>query len=411
MAGRKIGGLGGRFKREQESRKREAESQGLDAKLDHLHEEHRRLLAEREALERLREAPTPPVNDEVLLPIEALVLDGQAQPRGALDPQLIEDYTTRMISDAAGRLCDPEGTPWPPVEVCVEGDRYWVADGFHRVTAARRAGHPHIQCRVHPGGLREAIARSLGVNETHGKRRTREDKRRAVERALTDEQWRRWTNARIATMCRVSAPLVSRIRRELEERAQIPIEIALYAEDGGEWERKPEELQAIEAIRQRTSSGASHGRSSARTSSCCAPSVSVEQAQAQAQAQENPQRAWDALDTLTPDTRPVVAYPEQAEDYLALITWLQRAEARPRRVILPSHSGSAWLWRGPALLEPLVDELGYEQPQLIYLENIQKSFCVWARDGEELPSRWPTPEAARVGGEPPQLIGVALERW
>lgn len=396
MAGRKIGGLGGRFKKEQESRKREAESQGLDAKLDHLHEEHRRLQAAREALERLREAPAPPVNDEVLLPVEALVLDGQAQPRGALDPQLIEDYTARMTPDATGRLCDPEGNPWPPVEVCAEGDRYWVADGFHRVTAARHAGHPRVQCRVHPGGLREAIARSLGVNETHGKRRTREDKRRAVERALTDEQWRRWTNARIATMCRVSAPLVSRIRRELEERAQIPIEIALYAEDGGEWERKPEELQEIEAIRQRASSD-----TPTRTSP---PATRLP-------ARPNKTRAWDALDTLTPDTRPVVAYPEQAEDYLALITWLQRAEARPRRVILPSHTGSAWLWRGPALLQPLVDELGYGQPQLIYIENIQKSFCVWARDGEELPPRWPTLEAARISDEPPQLIGVALERW
>ena len=125
--------------------------------------------------------------EERVLDLESLRLDGGTQPRERLDDETLEEYVTRMQAgeDAQRRtrVLDPDGQPWPSLVVFQDGDTYWLADGFHRAEAAQRAGITQFQARVHRGTQRDAIKHSLGVNATHGKRRTNEDKRRAVERA------------------------------------------------------------------------------------------------------------------------------------------------------------------------------------------------------------------------------------
>jgi hypothetical protein len=72
-----------------------------------------------------------------------------------------------------------EGTPFPPVIVFHRpNEDYYLADGWHRIEAARRSGRASIMAEVREGGLRDAILYSSGANTDHGLRRTSADKRR-----------------------------------------------------------------------------------------------------------------------------------------------------------------------------------------------------------------------------------------
>lgn len=75
-------------------------------------------------------------------------------------------------------------------------------------------GSPHTDVRQ--GTRRDAILYSVGANETHGLRRTNEDKRRAVMTLLSDEEWSRWSNNEIAQKCGVSHTFVNGMRSSLE---------------------------------------------------------------------------------------------------------------------------------------------------------------------------------------------------
>jgi hypothetical protein len=61
----------------------------------------------------------------------------------------------------------------------------------------------------------DAIIAACGENADHGLRRTNEDKRRAVERLLGDPEWIKWSDRKIADVCRVSHPFVGTVRKEL----------------------------------------------------------------------------------------------------------------------------------------------------------------------------------------------------
>ena len=92
-----------------------------------------------------------------------------------------------------------------------------LSSGFHRVAAYEAAGVAEIRCIVFTGSKRDATWHALGENHKHGLRRTNADKRRAVELALADKEWRKWSDRKIAEHCGVHHQLVARIRIELDE--------------------------------------------------------------------------------------------------------------------------------------------------------------------------------------------------
>ena len=147
-------------------------------------------------------APAPNVKQ---LPIAQIRRDGGTQPRAALDDETISDYAEAMQA----------GAQFPPVVVFHDGAAYWLADGFHRVSAAINAALPTISAQVIPGSQRDAILYSIGANATHGLRRTNADKRRAVERLLRDDEWAKWSDREIARRCSVAHPFVGKVRSEL----------------------------------------------------------------------------------------------------------------------------------------------------------------------------------------------------
>jgi len=107
------------------------------------------------------------------------------------------------------------GGTFPGVILFYDGKHYWLADGHHRLLAHKRIGYSEILETVHVGGERDALAFALGANRDHGLPRTVADKRNAVYIALADVEWSKLSDVKIASMCAVTQPFVSKVRHEL----------------------------------------------------------------------------------------------------------------------------------------------------------------------------------------------------
>lgn len=137
-----------------------------------------------------------------LLGMDAIRIDGGTQSREKIDETVVGEY--------AGLI--GEGTVFPAVRVYFDGVNHYLADGFHRYHAHRKAGKGSIEADVEKGTLRDAILYSLGANHEHGLRRTNADKRKAVQAMLDDFEWQEWSNNEIARKCHVSDFLVASMR-------------------------------------------------------------------------------------------------------------------------------------------------------------------------------------------------------
>jgi len=156
--------------------------------------------------------------DRKLLSIPTLRFSSDTQPRAEIDEEYVERLAERMEAGPNGIVRDPNGDEFPPITVYYDGDNYWVADGHHRGRAARQSDVEKIQVELYRGDKRDAILYSTGANSTHGKRRTDEDRRRALNKLLFDDKWRQWSTSEIARQVDVSKSTVSRRRRKLADR-------------------------------------------------------------------------------------------------------------------------------------------------------------------------------------------------
>ena len=140
-----------------------------------------------------------------MLRLADIILDPEVQSRTQIDADVVEEYAEKMR----------EGTRFPPIVVFLDGEDLRVADGFHRVEAARLAGLDDIEADVRSGSRRDAVLHAVGANSTHGLRRTNADKRRAVQILLDDPEWTQWSAREIARRAGVSHVLVGRLRSGL----------------------------------------------------------------------------------------------------------------------------------------------------------------------------------------------------
>ncbi len=125
------------------------------------------------------------------------------QTRAHIDDCTVAEYAEAMV----------RGDRFPPVVVFRHKGDFMLADGWHRVRAARRARLPHILAEVRPGDRKDALRFALGCNQAHGLRRSNADKRRCVEIAL--RELGTLSDRLVAEMCGVSQPFVSNIRQQL----------------------------------------------------------------------------------------------------------------------------------------------------------------------------------------------------
>lgn len=131
-------------------------------------------------------------------------IDGGTQTRAEISPQVVSDYAEAVL----------EGAKFPPVDVFFDGVSHWLADGFHRFHAHKRAKLKDISATIHTGSVEDALVFALGANTKNGLRRTNEDKRKCVSIALG--KWPEWSDRRIAEVCGVDNSTVSKWRRVLD---------------------------------------------------------------------------------------------------------------------------------------------------------------------------------------------------
>jgi hypothetical protein len=172
------------------------------------------------------EQDTPELQNEDqgrLLGIERLVLSAKIQPRVALDEPTIETYRELMA----------HGTVFDPVIAYWDGRHYWVADGFHRVEAAKRCGFKEIAVEVREGIHAEAEFFACGANTRHGKPLTNEDKHKIVGRLVCKRHRERATpdgkplsDRAISRLVGVSPTFVGMVQKKLFPEHETTVDTA-----------------------------------------------------------------------------------------------------------------------------------------------------------------------------------------
>lgn len=141
--------------------------------------------------------------DQFTIDLSKIRIDGGTQNRVQIDQDTVQEYSNSIT----------EGATFPPVTVFFDGASYWLADGFHRYHAHQSIGALNISAHVINGTQRDAVLHSVGVNATHGLKRTNADKRKSVDTLLNDPEWSKWSDREIARQCYVSNHLVADIRK------------------------------------------------------------------------------------------------------------------------------------------------------------------------------------------------------
>ncbi len=139
-----------------------------------------------------------------IIQLDQIESDPYIQPRLELNHKTVDEYAEELEM----------GTIFPPIDVFFAGMNFLLVDGFHRFNATQKIGKSEILANIHYGSRRDAILYSVGLNASHGLRRTNADKHRAVNKLLSDSEWRQWSDGEIAKASKVSQSFVSKLRRE-----------------------------------------------------------------------------------------------------------------------------------------------------------------------------------------------------
>ena len=107
------------------------------------------------------------------LSIDLLRLDGDTQARIEVSADTVEEYA-ELITASQGKW------PFGPLTVYHDGSSYFLADGFHRTLAARKAGRASVPCDVKKGTARDARLFGMKANDEHGVRMSFADRRSNV---------------------------------------------------------------------------------------------------------------------------------------------------------------------------------------------------------------------------------------
>lgn len=140
------------------------------------------------------------MNTQQLLALTSIRIDGGTQSRVSISDDVVSEYAAALT----------DGLTLPPVLVFFDGIDNWLADGFHRYLANTKVGAVTLAADVRAGSLSDALLYAYGANQSHGLRRTNDDKRKAVSGTLDLKP--EWSDRAIAKHVGVSVPFVSAVR-------------------------------------------------------------------------------------------------------------------------------------------------------------------------------------------------------
>jgi len=147
------------------------------------------------------------MQDTKTIELKKIRLDGDTQPRKQIHEDHVANLTEVLLN--GGKMKEE------PV-VFFDGKEYWLANGFHRYHAHKRAGFTEMQCEVRNGTRREAWIYSRGANHDHGLPRTPEEIRLNVISCFNDVELCGLSDAKIAEICKCSPMTVGRVRKSLD---------------------------------------------------------------------------------------------------------------------------------------------------------------------------------------------------
>jgi hypothetical protein len=149
--------------------------------------------------------PTKPV------PIKQIRTDGGTQFR-ALDPETVQHYAALLR----------DGVTMDGPTLFFDGLDYWLADGFHRVSAAEAAELAELLCEVRTGTQRDARFFALTeANRKHGRPLTTAERGARLDALLTDPEWARLPREQLADLAGVSRTTVWRHQQRVEDEAAL----------------------------------------------------------------------------------------------------------------------------------------------------------------------------------------------
>jgi hypothetical protein len=160
-------------------------------------------------------------------------MDADTRVRCKLDTTAIEDYTN-LLRNEMDFLCDRLPDARLPLPILYQDDNkvFWIADGWHRISALLRLTVEEWPCEIRQGTRWDAIAWGVSADHDQGVRKTERDKRRAVRLILQDPARAKWSNVKIAKTCHVSDVYVGKTRRELEAAGDVQKVTERVAQDG-----------------------------------------------------------------------------------------------------------------------------------------------------------------------------------
>ncbi len=163
--------------------------------------------------------------------LDAITVDEAIQVRVAgLSDEKVQQYAVIF----------EEGGEFPPVIVFRDErtDALFLADGFHRVEAAKLAGLEAIKAEVRPGGFEAAMEYAEEANLEHGFALSARDKKHILERRIArGHEWASWSDRQISRVLGVAHTTVGRWRSEIESKlrasgANAPVSTERVGADG-----------------------------------------------------------------------------------------------------------------------------------------------------------------------------------
>ena len=315
------------------------------------------------ALPRIADKPRATPEDTVEL--ATVRTDGDTQPRETMDMDLVTEYAERMRWDEeSGNALDPQGQRWPVITVFDDGSERWLADGFHRLHAAKKAGLTHFQAIVEQGTLEQAVLHSLGANAAHGKRRTQADIKRIIERVLAHKEWSRRSNNWLAEICKVSDGTIKRHRERLELARAIPFHTSLESTNASYSERTPPfELDEDGFLLVPEQQEVASAKPAAKTTAARTKSAG-----------KKPAAAFVPKDIASAEV--IVAFPTTASDSAQLASALTTA---PEHVVVPINANTPLAYEAAASMRRLTEELGMLGPQPLWISAHQRHYFIWSK--------------------------------
>ena len=142
--------------------------------------------------------------------LDSLVTDAGTQVRSDIDDAVVDEYVQALL----------DGAQFPPLVVFRVDGVHLLADGYHRVSAYRKAGRSETGADVYHGTREDALWFALGANRAHGQRLSGGDKRRAIE--LAYRAWPDLSQVRIAAQVGCAQQYVSEVRAQLTATCMLP---------------------------------------------------------------------------------------------------------------------------------------------------------------------------------------------